>query len=225
MSAPNATHDKVTDVKACYDLIAEEYARRIYAELENKPFDRAVLDRFAASVVNMGIVCDLGCGPGHIARYLHDHGVTVCGVDLSTGMLQCARRLNPTIEFRQGDMRSLPVRDNSWAGIAAFYAIVNLAPNDILKAFREMTRTLMPGGRLLVSFHIGDNSSHREEDLWGTGACFEIMFFRVGTITGFMESAGLEIDEVVEREPYGPDVEFQSRRVYVFAHKPQMKAT
>jgi hypothetical protein len=36
-----------------------------------------------------------------------------------------------------------------------------------------------------------------------------------------MREAGFEIDEVIERDPYAPDVEYQSRRAYIFAHKPQ----
>jgi hypothetical protein len=53
---------------ATYDTVAEEYARRIGRELEDKPFDRALLDRFAARMAGQGDVWDLGCGPGHVAR-------------------------------------------------------------------------------------------------------------------------------------------------------------
>jgi len=35
-----------------------------FDELDSKPFDRAVLDRFAASVKGRGRVCDLACSPG-----------------------------------------------------------------------------------------------------------------------------------------------------------------
>ena len=33
-----------------------------------------------------------------------------------------------------------------------------------------------------------------------------------------LEAAGLAVEEVVERDPY-PEVEFQSRRAYIFARK------
>ncbi len=35
-----------------------------------------------------------------------------------------------------------------------------------------------------------------------------------------MEAAGFAIEEVIEREPYAPEVEYQSRRAYIFARKP-----
>src|SRR5437588_296253 len=34
-------------MRASYDIIADEYARRIYGELKDKPFDRQWLDSFA----------------------------------------------------------------------------------------------------------------------------------------------------------------------------------
>jgi ubiquinone/menaquinone biosynthesis C-methylase UbiE len=211
---------KVSDVRAGYDVLAEEYARRIYDELERKPLDCELLNRFAESVRDAGVACDLGCGPGHIARYLHRRGIEVCGMDLSDGMIACAQRLNPGISFAQGDMRALPVEDGAWAGIAAFYAIVNLQLDEIARALGEMMRALQPGGKLLLSFHVGEDNSQVEEDLWELNVAMEFSFFRVDTIAGCVRGAGFTLDEIVERGPYAPDVEYQSRRAYIFAHKP-----
>lgn len=214
--------EKISDVQAGYDRIADEYARRMFDELQHKPLDCRLLDRFAESVRHGGVACDLGCGPGHVGRYLHGRGIHVCGMDLSSGMVQCARRLNPGIEFSQGDMRALPVKDNEWAGIAAFYAIVNLSPGDLVQALREMMRVLVPGGRLLLSFHIGEDTSQVEE-LWDSGAELEFRFFRTSTVAAAIRGGGFEIEDVIEREPYAPDVEYQSRRAYIFAQKPRTK--
>jgi SAM-dependent methyltransferase len=216
---------KINGVQASYDRVADEYARQIYDELQHKPLDRRLLDRFADSVHGTGMVCDLGCGPGHIARYLQERGVQVCGADLSRGMIEGARQLNPGIVFTQDDMRALSAADNTWAGIAAFYAIVNLSPGDVALALGEMLRVLAPGGRLLLSFHIGEDTSHVEENLWGCGVSLEVTFFRPSTIARYMRAAGFEIEEIVEREPYAPEVEYQSRRAYIFARKPTAKTT
>ncbi len=211
----------IPDVESGYDAIADEYALRIYDELRHKPRDRELLDRFAESVRNRGMACDLGCGPGQVARYLQRRGIRVCGVDLSEGMLQRARQLNPGIDFHRGDMRALPFAENAWAGIAAFYAIVNLSAGDVAQASREMWRVLQPGGQLLLSFHLGEDVAQVEEDIWGCGVSLEFTFFRAATVLGYMREAGFEIEEVIERDPYAPDVEYQSRRAYIFAHKLQ----
>ena len=95
--------------RASYDAVADDYTSRIAAELQHKPFDRLLLDQFAEQVRDLGWVADIGCGPGHVARYLHDRGVRVVGIDLSPRMVECAPKLHPTIEFRQADMEALPV--------------------------------------------------------------------------------------------------------------------
>src|SRR5712692_11526498 len=100
-----------------YDALADEYSARIYHELDHKPLDRDWLARFAAAAGTPGPICDLGCGPGHVARYLHEQGAHVLGMDLSPRMIEQARQLNAGIEFRVGHMAALDVRDRGWSGI------------------------------------------------------------------------------------------------------------
>lgn len=205
-------------VRKSYDRLAEEYVRHLYQELRNKPADRELLDRFAEQVRGKGMTCDLGCGPGQVARYLSDRQVSVCGVDLSPEMVKWAGKLNPGIEFSIGDMRALDVPDGAWAGITAFYAIVNLPTGDLHLALREMHRVLRPDGCLLLSFHIGEEVAH-VEDLWGCPVSLDFYFRRSGEITDGLRAAGFAIEGIMEREPYAPEVEYQSRRAYILARK------
>jgi SAM-dependent methyltransferase len=207
------------DVGDSYDRVAAEYALRIFGELEHKPLDRQLLDRFAERVQRLGPVCDLGCGPGHVARYLHDRGVQVTGLDLSAEMVEQARRLNPGIEFRRGNMLSLDLEDGAWGGIAAFYSIIHVPRTEIAIALAEMKRVLRPGGVLLLAFHVGDETVHLDE-WWGQPVSLDFRFFRPEEMADSLRRAGFEVEEIVEREPY-PDVEHPSRRAYIFARKPQ----
>jgi ubiquinone/menaquinone biosynthesis C-methylase UbiE len=213
-------------IQTSYDRVADEYARHIFSELEHKPLDRELLTRFAAAVKGKGEVCDMGCGPGHIARYLRDADgaggsdhLDIFGLDLSAGMLKEARRLNPDIPFRQGNMLALDLPDASLAGIAAFYAIVNLSRESLPQVFREMARALQPGGLLLLSFHIGDQTLHRDE-WWDRTVAMDFHFLQPLSVQRDLEAAGLAVEEVIEREPYAPGVEHQCRRAYIFARKP-----
>ena len=213
--------DVTRSIQQSYDAIATDYARRLFNELEHKPFDRAMLDRFADEVRGRGDVCDLGCGPGHVARYLRDANVAVFGLDLSPRMIEEARRLNPGIPFRKGDMLALPLADETLAGIVAFYAFVNL-PLDLLpRVFREMARVLQPGAVLLLAFHIGDETLH-EDELWGHAISMDFFLFPPAAIRQRLEEAGLHIEKSLERLPYPPAVEYQSRRAYIVARKPLM---
>lgn len=211
--------DDITgSVRGSYDRIADEYARRIFEELCNKPFDRELLNRFATEVSGRGDVCDMGCGPGHVARYLRDRAVTVFGLDLSPGMLEQARQLNPDIPFREGNMMALDLEDGTLAAITAFYAIVNIPKGSLPLVFREMERVLQPGGLLLLAFHTGNEVLH-EEELWGRPICMDFFLFQPSEIQRYLEAAGLVVEETIERGPYSPEVEYQSRRAYIFARK------
>ncbi len=209
---------KANDVAGSYNQVADEYVARIYDELQHKPRDRQLLDRFADSVREIGPVCDMGCGPGQVARYLYQHGVQVCGLDLSLEMVVRARRLNPGIDFQQGDMLALDVEDETWAAITAFYSIIHIPRRDVARALRELRRVLQPGGLLLLTFHIGDEVKHLEE-WWGYKVSVDFLFFRSDEMDGYLKSAGFEVEEIIERDPY-PNVEHQSRRAYIFARKP-----
>ena len=213
---------KLSDCQSSYDRIAEEYTARIAGELDHKPLDRMLLDEFAARAKGAGRVCELGCGPGHVARYLHDRGVDIFGMDLSPGMLEQARKLNPAIEFRQGNMLALEVEDGAWAAVVAFYSIVHIPKTDILQTFREMFRALKPGGLLFLAFHIGLEVL-REENLWGHQFSLDLVFYARKEVERYLGFAGFAIEDSLERDPYAPEVEYQSRRAYIRACKPASK--
>jgi SAM-dependent methyltransferase len=197
--------------------MAPHYVEMFFHELDRKPFDRALLDGFAQELRGAGPVCDLGCGPGHIAVYLRSRGVDALGVDLSPEMVAQASRLTPEIPFRQGDMLALDAPDGAWAGIAAFYSIIHIPRLEVVRALRELRRELRPGGLLLLSFHGGDEVLHLDE--WvGVPVSVGFVFFQPEEMVGYLEAAGFEIERVEERRPY--EFEHPSRRVYVLARKP-----
>jgi ubiquinone/menaquinone biosynthesis C-methylase UbiE len=208
-----------TAVRTDYDRIAEDYARKIYGELQHKPFDRELLTCFATALQGRGAICDMGTGPGHVARYLRDAGAEVFGLDLSPGMVEQARRLNPDIPFRDGNMLALDLEDASLAGITAFYAIANIPADSLPIVFREMHRVLKPGGMLLLSIHIGDDVI-RPQSLWNIPVSMEFYQQQPVRIRQLLTNAGFNVEDISERDPYGADVEYQSRRAYVRARKP-----
>ncbi len=204
------------EVAASYDAVAAEYARRIAGELEGKPFDRELLTRFARQVRAGGRVLDLGCGPGHVARHLRDAGARVIGVDLSPAMIAEARRLQPDLEFRVGDMRSLDIDDASCDGIVAFYSVLHLDRAELAEVFARWRAALEPGGFVLLAFHLGEQTLHLDE-WWEHRVSLDFHFYDAGWMEKQLTSAGFVIEERLERDPYAPEVEHQSRRGYILA--------
>lgn len=210
-----AAPDPRAAVRASYDRVADEYARRIAGELAHKPLDRALLDRLADRVRGAGPVGDVGCGPGHVAAYLAERGVDARGVDLSPGMIARARALHPGVPFATGDLTALDLPDGAWAGAVAYYALVHLPRPALGPALAELARVVRPGGPLLVAFHVGSETRHLDE-WWGHPVALDFEFFESDAVAAALRGAGWTLDEAVERDPY-PDVEAPTRRAYLLA--------
>jgi SAM-dependent methyltransferase len=209
-----------TATQAGYDAVAEEYAARFFDELAAKPLDRAVLDCLVELTRGRGIVADIGCGPGQIARYLADHGAEAMGIDLSPEMVKLAQRLSPDIPFRVGDMLAIDLEDHSLGGIAAFYSIIHAPPEQIPQIMREFYRLLRPDGLALLAFHIGDEPVHLDE-WWEQPVSLDFHFYQPETLARHIQEAGFRIEAKVERAPYVGSVEHPSQRGYLLARKPE----
>lgn len=211
--------DVFTQTESSYDAVAAEYAEKFSDEMSHKPFDRAMLKWLVERVGTRGLICDLGCGPGQIAAYLQSLGAEACGIDLSPEMVVQARRLFPDIPFQQGNMVDLAsVADESFAGVAAFYSIIHVPRESLVEAFSAIFRVLKPEGLLLVTFHIGDETRHLDE-WWSKPVNLDFNFLQPEPIKANLIEAGFVLSEVIERDPYPPEVEVQTRRAYIFARK------
>jgi len=205
------------DIGTSYDRVAEHYAAEYFDELSRKPFDCDLLTRFAQGLPRNARVCDVGSGPGHIARYLANQGFAVTGIDLSSAMVTTARRLNPGMTFETGDMLRLPFADQWFAGIAAFYSLIHIERELLPRALMELYRVLAPEGRVLVTFHAGEGEIHRDE-WFGQPVAIHVTLFTSAEMTKAMEKAGFRIGEVLERDPY--EFEYPSRRASITAFRP-----
>jgi SAM-dependent methyltransferase len=200
--------------RASYDRLAATYTDHVSGELAGKPFDRDLLDRFAELTRPLGPIADLGCGPGHVAAYLHDRGAEVIGIDLSPQMIAEARKRFPELRFEPGSMTELQ-DDGSFGGIIAFYSIIHIERAQQPVMFANWHRALKPGGRVLVAFHLGEQDRHLDE-LWSVPVELDFLFFQSDEIADRLEAAGFSIEERYERDPY-PGVEAETRRGYLLA--------
>ena len=211
--------EALSRTRTSYDAVAREYAARIADELAGKPMDRALLICLVEEVGALGPIADVGCGPGHVARYLRERGADALGIDLSPEMVAVARELNPGIRFEQGSMLALDAPDAAWGGIAAFYSIIHLPPAARPRALAEFFRVLRPGGGRLLAFHVGEERRHLDE-WWELPVSLDFYFLQPEEVRALLEAAGFVVEATLVRRPYAPSVEHQSARADRRARKP-----
>ena len=110
-----------------------------------------------ASIKNGDTVIDLGSGAGNdafIARAIVGDEGKVIGIDFTDKMIEKARqnaeKLNfNNVEFRQGDIESIPVTSNK-ADVIVSNCVLNLVPNKH-KVFSEVFRVLKHGAHFSIS--------------------------------------------------------------------------
>jgi SAM-dependent methyltransferase len=205
-----------SNVQPTYNQSYDEIVTRIMANMiTSKPLDRELLARFAREV--NGPTCDLGCGVGHVARYLYELGISIYGIDPSPRNISLARRASPGIEFRLGDIVTLDIEDNSLGGVVDFYStLTRFSRQYIVSILHEICRVLQPRGLLLLAFHQGQHIN--PEDWWGYSDLIDGFFFERDIMEGDLQDSGFDIEESIVRPPY-PKIEVQTERVYIFARK------
>jgi SAM-dependent methyltransferase len=181
-----------------------------------------LLDGFI-ELVGTGTLADVGCGPGHVTRYLAARHDDVIGVDLSPGMIEVARERAPALEFAVGSMLELPVAEGAWAGAIALYSIIHLTADERALACQEFSRAVRRGGWLLVAFHV-DSPDYATGEVnhltswFGESVDLEAFFLEPDDVARDIEAAGFAVMSTVIRRPW-PDVEYPSRRCYLLAQR------
>jgi len=143
------TYDQRSDAQAFRDFEEEGWNRSAsrYADafgLVTVKFIDPLLD--VAQVGEGTRLLDIACGPGSLAARAASRGAKPVGVDISEGMLDEARRLNPTVEFHQAPAESLPLEDRAFDAVCINFGMHHFAEPD--RAAAEAFRVMAPGGRL-----------------------------------------------------------------------------
>lgn len=148
-------------------------------------------------------VLDVGCGTGlPTTRQLIDAGHRVLGIDLSSGMLDLARKNVPApdAEFRRADLAQLraegPDSVGRFDGIAAFFVLLMLPRAEIPYALRLLHGLLRPGGLLALSMVEADLDDARIPFL---GHTIRVSGYLRGELRQVVRDAGFD---VVEEDTY-----------------------
>lgn len=162
-----ALQDKETNQSSCcgsgccstevYNIMSDDYSN---LEGYNPDADLGLgcgLPTQFAKIKKGDVVIDLGSGAGNdafIARAETGDTGKVIGIDFTPAMITKARENAEklgfhNVEFRQGDIESMPVTSNI-ADVIVSNCVLNLVPNKN-NVIREIFRALKPGGHFSIS--------------------------------------------------------------------------
>ena len=127
---------------AGWEQAGEKYLRTFFGVTDQAT--GPLLD--AAGVVGGGRVPDVATGPGNVAAAAAARGAAVTGIDFSAAQIAIARKLNPGIEFEEGNAENLRFADGSFDAVVMNFGLLHFP--DPERALAEACRVLAPGGRL-----------------------------------------------------------------------------
>ncbi len=205
------------DVVRAWDARADRYLELFRNELDDKPFDREVLDAFAGRMPRGGRVVDAGCGPcGHVTVLLAARGLEVLGIDLSPRCVELARAEHPGCRFEVLDQRSIDHASTGGPldGLVSYYSLHDEPKAGLAGTLAAWAAAIRPGGQLLVVAKEGTADGVIDDPL-GSGIRVYWAEFTEAELVIAARAAGFRVDDVVARGAY--DDEIQIRRLFVSA--------
>ena len=137
------------------ELTPEKLAKRKKEEFTKK--ELAYIERILNKKMR---ILDLGCGYGRFTIPLAKRRYNIKGIDITPSFIKkaksMARKNKVKIEFRTGDMRKLPYKENSFDAIICMWSVfVELtSKSDQLKSIKEMLRVLSDEGFAIIEMPI-----------------------------------------------------------------------
>ncbi|GAA4386695.1 class I SAM-dependent methyltransferase [Tsukamurella soli] len=149
-----------------YDVLADRYAETFpdaYSTTLERHAVYAFVDTIRASG-RTGPVVDVGCGLGHVAADLAEHGIDVVGVEPSAGMLELAKSAHPDLRLIRGDALLDGVDLGAASGILARYSLIHLPPDEVSTVLHDWSTRLRPGTPVLLAGQARDAPGVQEFD-------------------------------------------------------------
>jgi 2-polyprenyl-3-methyl-5-hydroxy-6-metoxy-1,4-benzoquinol methylase len=149
-----------------------------------------------------GPVLDFGCGDGLLLAVAQSLGYgDLTGVDISRALLKkAAQRTSAKLHHADG-LEFLKASPNgAFEAIIAFDILEHLTRPELLETSREISRTLKPGGRLIV--RVPNGGSAYSGPIYWSDLTHERLFTR-GAFVQLLKPLGFEHIEALEIAPVG----------------------
>ncbi len=149
-----------------------------------------------------GPVLDFGCGDGLLLAVAQSLGYgDLTGVDISGALLQkAAQRTSAKLHHADGLELLKASPNGAFEAIIAFDILEHLTRPELLETSREISRTLKPGGRLIV--RVPNGGSAYSGPIYWSDLTHERLFTR-GAFVQLLKPLGFDRIEALEIAPVG----------------------
>ncbi len=173
-----------------YNQNAEQYAQATFQTASPEE-----IDQFAKLLPAGAKVLDAGCGAGRDTDFLSQKGLKATGLDLSSGLIQVARKTFPNLEFIEGNMLSMPFPDQDFDGLWSHASLLHLETvDDVKKALKEFNRVMKQSGVLhvLVKAQTGESKTAVVTDSLSKHDRF-FQYFTKQEVENLLKDAGFDL--------------------------------
>ena len=206
--------DKTARTIASYNASAAGFAEKF---MDFPTYREKILLFQQTCLAEAETVLDLGCGPGNLAKILHDSNPAyrITGIDLSEEMVILASRNVPGGTFLCADIRQLDLTETFDAVLASF-CIMHLDEQETRRFVKRLGSLLNPNGALYLSFIEGNGGGFETTSFSEKQIYFH--YYRQTEVIDLLTGSEL-IPQQIFREDYREQDGSLSREVFVFARK------
>lgn len=147
------------EIEKVYDEIADLYDEELWTDM---PYNDE-MDKFADLVKGKDIL-DVGCAMGSFTKYISDKGFNVDAIDISSKLIEIAKRKVPNVNFSVMDMLDMNV-DKLYDGIMFINSTIHIEKKNMVSLFKNVYNMLKEDGVLFIILLEGDGEQYVEEPL------------------------------------------------------------
>ena len=177
---------------AVYGEKAQEYLELTQEAPEKEPLFAA----FLAALPPQATVLDLGCGPGHFAAAMAQHGHRITATDASPEMVALADK-HPGVSAAVATFDDI-AGDQIYDGVWANFSLLHAGRADMPRHLAALHAALKPGGLFHIALKSGEAS---KRDTLGR----LYTYYTDAELTGLLQDAGFTVTNRAEGADKGLD--------------------
>ena len=139
-------------------------------------------------------ILDCGCGPGQDSEIFSNLGHDVTGIDITSELLEIARKRVPAATFIQMDMREIKLPLVSFDGVWLSFSFLHINQNDVPIVLNKFREIIKPNGKVMFSIHRGPKTAWVKANISGMDRECSVQEWVQRDFEDILENNGFKIE-------------------------------